>query len=147
MSANQYSLKYLSNKIQYWMFNLVGIAWLQRQGGSSPPTSVIPILFSFLFQPNYIGLNWVFIWRRVKSKLQPYTCHGSLNYNLKLQNQTKHTPVLLNPSKTQPWVVLWPVFADVALWGPQVSGPVWFWWPVMNSKFWPLITVSNKVSL
>ena len=52
--------------------------------------------------------------KRVKSKLQPYICHGSLNYNLKLQNQAKHTPVLLNPSKTQPWVVLWPVFADVA---------------------------------
>ena len=56
---------------------------------------------------------------RVKSKLQPYTCHGSLNYNLKPQNQAKHTPVLLNPSKTQPWVVLWPVFADVALWGAR----------------------------
>ena len=51
---------------------------------------------------------------RVKSTLQPYTCHGSLNYNLELQNQSKHTLVLLNPSKTQPWVVLWPVFADVA---------------------------------
>ena len=69
MSANQYSLKYLSNKIQYWMFNLVGIAWLQRQGGSSPPTSVIPIIFSFLFQPNYIGLNWVFIWRTTLLKI------------------------------------------------------------------------------
>ena len=57
---------------------------------------------------------------RVKSKLQPYTCHGSLNYNLELQNQSKHTLVLLNPSKTQPWVVLWPVFADVALWGPRI---------------------------
>jgi len=47
--------------------------------------------------------------KRVKSILQPRTCHSCLINNLEVQNRIKNTLNYTKPGKTHPWAVFWAV--------------------------------------